>query len=862
MTVVYIVDDQIINLRILERFARSLEDHVDVRTFDDPLRALAAFGETPPDLVVTDYVMPTMDGQTFIKRCRRHPAAADAPIIVVTAFEDRDLRYRALDTGASDFLLSPVDGREFCIRARNLLSLRRLQLADRERAVALESRLETTLRRHADEMRRKKEQLRRIINTVPALISATDPNGAILLMNSRHQRYCGDDWSAAVGATTNELFGDSYAARHRAIEHDILESGAAPIAFEESVVDAAGEERILLTTKAPLSGTDDFSPGGIVTVSLDITERKQDEQAVIESEQRFRALVEGSVLGIVIERDGRPLFANGTLARLFGYDGCDEIYTLDSVDALFVADERELIHHLRQTVLAGEPHGETTELRGCKRDGEPIWLQAQAQRVAWKGRPAVQYTLIDVTMRKAYQAQLERQANFDAITDMPNRQLMMDRLRGAVISATRHGHRGGVLFIDLDHFKKVNDNLGHAAGDQLLKLAADRLRRCVREEDTVARIGGDEFTVLLPKIGSASNAEPVARKILRAFSQSFELSGQEAFVSASIGITIFPDDGDNPDDLIKNADTAMYRSKARGRNTFEFFTTALNRQAKEQIKTETCLRHAIERDEFRLLFQPIIDIRSAQVVSAQAIVDWQNTELGLVAPDRLIACAKEAGLIAPIRYWILNAACREWGRWEQGGASPPRVAVDACYAETSGTSLIEMVRKTLAQHEVPAELLELKISERCLTTDGTELQAVIEGLNDLGVSVAIDDFGSSYGWLRYLSDARSATIKLHQSLFYDGPESAKRAKIVEAIVAMAHRLNIRVAAKGIDTVGLLSFARSCGCDLAQGEYLGAAMTASEFRAWTTRNRTVLRMDARTQLGPMGGEDISLGKAAR
>lgn len=843
MTVVYIVDDQAINLRILERFARSVEDDVDVRTFDDPLRALEALRDTAPDLIVTDYVMPTMDGEAFIKRCREDPAVADTPIIVVTAFEDRDLRYRALDTGASDFLLSPVDGREFCIRARNLLSLRRHQLADRERAAALESRLEAALREHATEMWRKEEQLRRVINTVPALISVTDNDGTILLLNSRHQRYCGDEWAAAVGASMSDLFGDAYAARHRAMERQILEHGDVPGAFEEVVVEAAGEERTLLTTKAPLAGPDDASPGGVVTVSLDITDRKQHEQAVVESEQRFRALVEGSVLGIVIERDGKPLFANETLARLFGYEGCDEIFALDSVDALFAPNERERLNHLRRTVLAAESHDEANELRGRKRSGEPIWLQAQAQRVAWKGRPAVQYTLVDVTLRKAYQAQLERQANFDAITGLPNRQLMMDRLRGAVISATRHRHRGGVLFIDLDHFKKVNDTLGHAAGDQLLKIAAERLSRCVREEDTVARIGGDEFTVVLPNIESAANAEPVVQKILRAFSLPFELSGQEVFVSASIGITVFPDDGDNPDELMKNADTAMYRSKERGRDTFEFFTKSLDRHARHQIKIETSLRHAIERDEFRLLLQPIFDLRSGEMVCAEAFVNWRNAELGVVASERLIACAEKAGLIAPVRRWILDAACREWSDWRRAGMAPVRIAVNLSCPQPRGTSLAKIVEEALARHSVPAEYLELEVNERCLTPAGDSFQAVLAGLVALGVGVTIDDFGSGHGWLPTLGDARAAAIKIDKSLFGNGPDRAKRARIVEAIVAMARRLDIRVTAKGIDTADLLTVARSCGCDLAQGEYLGAAMTANEFRSFTTRKRSIFPADA-------------------
>ncbi len=611
MTVVYIVDDQFINLRILARFAQSLGDGVRVLTFDDPMRALDSFAADPPDLIVTDYVMPGMDGEAFISHCRQHPAAADAPIIVVTAYEDRDFRYRALDTGATDYLMSPVDGREFCIRARNLLSLRRHQLAERERATALEGELENTLRRHAEAIRRKEEQLRRVVNTVPALISATDSNGAVCLLNSRYQEYGISAAPAADGLTMSDLFGETYGARHRSLDAEVLASGEAPGAFEEQVTDAAGEPRVLLTTKAPLTGGD-TAADGVVTVSLDITERKQQEQAVIESEQRFRALVEGSVLGILIERDGRPLFVNPTLARLFGYADEADILAMKSVDALFPVDEHERLSQIRRTTIAGDTHGELIEFGGMKKDGKVIWLQAQAQRVSWKGETAVQMTVADVSLRKAYELQLQQQANFDSLSGLPNRLLMMDRLRGAILSAGRHGHRGAVLFIDLDYFKKINDTHGHAAGDDVLKQAAERLTGCVRGEDTVSRIGGDEFTIILPNIETAANAEPVVQKILQAFAQPFVLSNVEAMVSASIGITIFPDDGNDPETLMKNADVAMYRSKERGRNTFEFFTESLNEHASEQIRIETSLRHAIERNEMSVCYQPIFDVRSTE----------------------------------------------------------------------------------------------------------------------------------------------------------------------------------------------------------------------------------------------------------
>lgn len=834
MTAVYIVDDQTINLRILARFALSIGGDVKVFAFEDPQQALDEFAANPPDLIVTDYVMPGMNGEAFIGHCRRHPAAADVPIIVVTAFEDREFRYRALDTGASDYLLSPVDGREFCSRARNLLSLRRHQQAERQRAVALESELESALRHHAEAMRRKEEQLRRVVNTVPALISATDGDGAVCLLNTRHQQYVTMDSPEAAGLTMSDLFGEAYGARHRAIDAEVLASGEALGAFEEHVTDAAGEPRVLLTTKAPLTGANAV-PDGVVTVSLDITERKQQEQAVIESEQRFRALVEGSVLGILIECDGKPLFVNRTLARLFGYADETEIIAMERVDGLFPDGERERLRQIRRTTMAGDTHGELTEFGGLKKDGEQICLQVQAQRVSWKGKGAVQMAVADVSLRKAYERQLQYQANFDALSGLPNRLLMMDRLRGAILSAGRHGHRGALLFIDLDHFKKINDTLGHSAGDAVLAQAAERLKSCVRSEDTVARIGGDEFTIILPNIESAANAEPVVQKILQAFSQPFVLSELETLISASIGVTVFPDDGDEPELLMKNADVAMYRSKERGRNTFEFFTESLNRHASEQIKVETALRHAIERDEMSLRFQPIFELGSDSLAGAEAQLCWVSPDLGVITSERFLACAEEAGLTAPIRAWGLNEACRQWSRWRGENLALGRLVVDMWPGRERAATLFETVRSILDRYSLNAECLELEVSERILLQEGAETVAGLRAmLATLGVQVAIDEFGVEAGSLTQLREVDANEIRIASPFFAAALDDRMQARIIEGIVAMAHRLGIRVVATGVDSARHYQFARASGCDLAQGLYFGAPMVADEFRDWAAR----------------------------
>jgi diguanylate cyclase (GGDEF)-like protein/PAS domain S-box-containing protein len=830
MTSVVIVDDQAINLKILGQFARSLAPDIDVHTFDQPARALEFVATNGPDLIVTDYVMPMMDGAEFIRRCRKLDVCRDSPIIVVTAYEDQDFRYRALDLGASDYLLSPVDGREFCARARNLLALWGHQRRLSNRASALENELAVASQHYADEIRQREQQLRRVVDTVPALIRASDAQGHIVLLNSCHHTFFDFDWRDVIGHRKDEVFNRDYGIRHMDLDRRVRESRRTLAGVEETLVDRRGRERVLLTTKAPLIGSDG-SVDQVVTVSLDITTRKRSEQAALESEQRFRRLVEGSVLGIVIERDGAPIFANHTYARIFGYESPEEILALPSLDAVFAPEELPRVRRLRQQDDAGSVAAEPNEFRAVRKDGSQLWVQVLTQEVHWQGTPAWQSTVADITLRKGYEERLHRQANYDETTGLPNRVLALDRLRSAVVSAVRHRYRGGLLFIDLDQFKKINDTWGHATGDQLLTMAADRLRGCVRQEDTVARLGGDEFTVILPNIGTPSHTEPVIHKILQAFSQPFNLERHEAFVTASIGVAVFPDDSDDPAILMRHADAAMYRAKEQGRNTFQFFTPELNVRAMERMRIESHLLHAVDRGEFRLHYQPVIDTRSGQPVGAEALLRWCNPDLGTLEPEAFIPLAEDTGLIVPIGRWIVDAACSQLDRWRRHGLHTLVLSVNISSRQLRGRGLLDSLMQGLERYNITPHQLELEITEGCLLHDAAETNAALEAIEKLGLRLALDDFGTGYSSLSHLKEFPVDTVKIDKSFVLNVAKDAGSATVVEAIIAMAHRLGIRVIAEGIETAEQLEFIRSRGCDLAQGFYFSPPLKAEDFETW-------------------------------
>ena len=831
MTSVVIVDDQAVNLKILCRFAQSLESGIDVRAFGDPLEALTAVSQGNIDLIVSDYVMPGLNGAEFIRRCRQLTRDDELPIIIVTAFEDREYRYKALESGASDFLLSPVDGQEFCTRARNLLSMWRHRQMLRQRTHTLESELASAVRQHAEEIRLREEHLRRVVNTVPALIRSCDPAGRMVLINSCHQQYFDLDASASRGAPREALLGEDYARKDGQLDGQVLKTGEMVAGIEEVVHDRDGHERVLLTTKAPLR-LGDGAIGEIVTVSLDITNRKQVEREVRESENRFRSLVEGSVLGIIIEQGDAPVFANSTCARIFGFPDPDGILALKTVEALFVPNEGRRIRRLKRSGAWSHTPAEPREFQGVrKNDGSLIWVEVLTQEVGWKGAPAYLSTVADISLRKAYEERLHRQANIDAVTALPNRALALDRLRRAVVGAIRHRHKGGVLFIDLDHFKKVNDTWGHAIGDELLRLAAGRLRECVRAEDTVARLGGDEFIIILPDIPDASHAAPVVRKILNAFSEPFVLDRHQVFVTSSIGVAIFPDDGDEPAALMQNADAAMYLAKQQGRNTFHYFTPQVNERAMERMRIEGQLVHAVSRNEFVLHYQPIVDIASGLVLGAEALLRWHNAELGALEPDVFVPVAEDTGLIVSIGQWVLDQACKELRRFHHAGLPHLCLSINVSLRQLRGAELVGVVAEVLKRYGTPPARIELEITEGCLMHDIAQVGRQLQGLHGLGVRLGLDDFGTGYSCLSHIKMLPVDTAKIDKSFIKNALVSPGDASIVEAIIAMAHSLDIRVVAEGVENRAQLSFLAQRHCDRVQGNYFSVPLPADEFIAW-------------------------------
>lgn len=424
--------------------------------------------------------------------------------------------------------------------------------------------------------------------------------------------------------------------------------------------------------------------------------------------------------------------------------------------------------------------------------------------------------LLSMGLQRAIEARLIAEATLDGLTGLPNRVLAADRLSAALVRARRHQHTTSLLFIDLDQFKLVNDTLGHAAGDQLLIHVASRLVTCVRESDTVARLGGDEFVIVLAEIDDPGHPDVVARRILEALKDPIRLCGREIFVTASLGIASSPADGEDPETLFRNADAAMYQAKEAGRNQYRFFSPKLNLQAAQRLEMESDLRRALERDELVLYYQPLVDATTEAIVGVEALLRWHRPGVGLVAPAEFVPLAEETGLIIPIGQWVLENACRTVMAWQNRTGIRLRASVNVSYRQIKAADIVEVVRGALEKSGLPPDCLELEITERLLLEDLDATSVVLNHLAGMGVRLAVDDFGTGYSALSYLKDFRFDTLKIAHTFMSGVPGDTRHASLVEAIVKMAHALDLEVIGEGVESEEQKHFLRLHGCDLLQG----------------------------------------------
>ncbi|MDR3392834.1 MAG: EAL domain-containing protein [Sulfuriferula sp.] len=559
----------------------------------------------------------------------------------------------------------------------------------------------------------------------------------------------------------------------------------------------------------------------------DITDRITTNKALHEALRRYRSIFENATEGIFqTTPNGRYIDANPALARIYNYPTPEAmIVALQDIQHQLYVNQSRRDEFVRLMFEHGNVRNFESQV--YRQDGSSIWISENARAVK-DTNGAVQFyegTVVDITERKYHEEELRYQASHDILTGLPNRMLLMDRIERAISRAKREEQKVAVVFVDLDHFKLINDSLGHHVGDRLLLEMASRLSSCIRSQDTVARLGGDEFVLVLTEQSDEPGVIHIIRRLLEVIAHPWIDEGHEYSLSCSIGVSCFPCDGNTADTLLQCADAAMYEAKDAGRNTFHFYTPALNQTVTERLELANDLRRALERDEFRVFYQPRVSVADGRIVGAEALIRWQHPEKGLIAPDSFIPTAEESGLIVPIGQWILNEACRQNRAWQDAGLPPISISVNLSPIQFRQPGLVDAVIGALSQSELAAKYLELELTESFFMQDAERINVAITALKGLGVALAIDDFGTGYSSLSYLKRFPVNHLKIDKSFVLEIDTNPDDAAIVRAIITLGHELGLQVVAEGVETQANYEFLKQHHCDEIQGYYFSRPVPA-------------------------------------
>lgn len=561
-----------------------------------------------------------------------------------------------------------------------------------------------------------------------------------------------------------------------------------------------------------------------------IQERKQAEEKLHRQEESLRALVGNAPDPIVrYDLEARRSYVNPAFEKLAGKPA-SQLLGKTSVDCFVGRDTVGGLTHQSVLCVLAEVVPVEVEVSWENERGVMCWYQINF--VPEFDRDGIVMSVLsiarDISLIRSYQQQLHKLAYFDTLTALPNRVLFNDRLHHAIAESARHAQHLGLMLLDLDRFKTVNDSLGHGAGDRLLCEVGQRIRTSVRNYDTVARLGGDEFAIMLPEIRHGEDMGTIARKIIDSFAAPFAIDGQELFITASVGITFYPLDAEDPETLIQCSDIAMYHAKSRGRNNFQFYSADLTANVAERQMLENGLRQALKGEELEIYYQPKIELSSGTVVGAEALIRWNHPERGLVPPVAFIGIAEDTGMIVEIGAWVLRGACLTAKKWNSGTGRNLKIAVNMSPRQFAEKNLARTVHDILLETGCKPEWLEIEITESLLLNDGAETRSVLEAFHDMGISVAIDDFGTGYSALLYLTRFPIDTIKIDRSFIEDVTTNADSAQLVHAIVSLAGSLRMALVAEGVETAEQATYLDGIGCQMAQGYLFGRPVPIGQF----------------------------------
>ncbi len=563
----------------------------------------------------------------------------------------------------------------------------------------------------------------------------------------------------------------------------------------------------------------------------DITERVSIEQALVKSELHKDVVMQIANDGIWDwHLDTNFVLYDERYYTMAGYPKDAFPYTIEEWEKRVHPDDIAYAISSSQAYLSGKSSKFAVEFRFLCYDNSYMWIQAKGKIVERdENNKPLRFigTHSDISVQKNYQQKILHQAHFDSLTYLPNRCLSLDRLKQACLEAERNNELVLLLFLDLDDFKKINDSLGHAIGDLLLIEASNRLRNVVRTVDTVGRLGGDEFIIILRGFKAEKEAHPIVEKLLKQFRDMFIINNREMMLTASIGIAIYPTDATNSSELLRNADSAMYDAKAHGRNTFSYYTPLMNECAQRRLLIEEQLNGALARDEFSIVFQPKVDINTSTVMGAEALLRWNNPILGHISPDEFITIAEQTGHIIPLGKFVLEQALERTAFWHKHYNDDFQIAVNLSPRQLRDPQLLDYIKQSLTTHKLAPSSLELEITEGVLLSGHSYVDLVLTGLNSHGINMAMDDFGTGYSSLSYLRAYPFDVLKIDRSFINEITQTEKTRSLIDAIISMSHALGLKVVAEGIETVEQFEQLKQFNCDYVQGYLFSKPVCAKE-----------------------------------
>jgi diguanylate cyclase (GGDEF)-like protein/PAS domain S-box-containing protein len=776
--------------------------------------ALERLGREDIEVILLDLTLP--DGQGIAVFDQVFEAAPNALIMVLTTASDEAIANLAVQHGAHDYLVKNHLDAHWLPRALRYLVERKAT---------------------QDALRISEARFRAMSDASPLGLFVSDAQGSCVYTNAAYHKLSGLNFEQALG--TNWSMAIHPEDRERVLE-EWRTAARDQTPFQTEFRFLQSDNRVVWTRVNSAAMRDGSKSFGLVQTVEDISDRKSAEfilqsaeEALFEEKERAQVTL-NSIGDAVLTTDllGNVTYLNLVAETMTGWS-CEEALGRPLADVFKIIDgttRQVAANPAQRAIKEDKTVGLAMDCMLVRRDGFESAIEDSAAPIHNRDGRVAGAVLVfhDVSESRAIALKMSHLAQHDFLTGLPNRMLLTERLSQAIGQARRHRKQVALLFLDLDNFKHINDSLGHAVGDQLLQSIADRLTAGVRATDTVCRQGGDEFVILLAEIEQPQDAAHVAETLLAALAVPHFIDGHDLHVTLSIGISVYPDDSIDLDTVMQNADTAMFHAKANGRNNYQFFRADMNTRAVRRLFVESSLRRALKQGEFLLHYQPQIDLTSGAMIGAEALIRWQDPDLGLIYPEQFVPIAEECGLIVPIGRWALREACRQVQAWRDAGLRAVPVAVNISALEFRHKDFLEGVALILEETGLAPRYLELELTESILMHDAESSASVLEALKATGVQLAIDDFGTGYSSLSYLRRFPIDTLKIDQSFVNDIATDADNAAIVSAVIGMGNSLKQRVIAEGVETQEQLTFLQDWQCDVGQGFHFSHPLSAENF----------------------------------